>query len=62
MGILRKLLEEQEQHFQNDKEGAQKLLTVGGSPAPKQEKADRVAATTALVSALLNFDESITQR
>lgn len=60
--ILTRLLEEQRAHFSNAPGDAGKLLAMGASPPTEGENKVELAAITALVSTLLNFDECITKR
>lgn len=60
--LLRQLLIEQNNHFTAHPEEAKKLVAVGDSAAASGEKSPRIAAVTALVSTLMNFDECITKR
>ncbi len=61
-GLLKQLLEEQGEHFASDPEAATKLIAIGDSAVAKTDNAPRIAAVTALVSTLMNFDECITRR
>ncbi|MEM7699952.1 MAG: DUF1553 domain-containing protein, partial [Verrucomicrobiota bacterium] len=60
--ILGQLLTEQDSLFRDDPSAASELLAVGDSSAHEPADPSRVAAVTVLVSALFNFDESITKR
>ncbi len=60
--ILRRLIDEQEQHFTSHIAEASSLISIGESPAPETENAARLAAISTLVSTVMNFDECITKR
>ncbi|MEM6916775.1 MAG: DUF1553 domain-containing protein, partial [Verrucomicrobiota bacterium] len=60
--LLNQLLQEQGELFTSAPEAAAKLVAVGDSAPGDPERASRIAAVTALVSTLLNFDETITRR
>ncbi|MDF1658415.1 MAG: DUF1553 domain-containing protein [Verrucomicrobiales bacterium] len=60
--LLTQLLVEQSDHFTAHPEEAKKLIAIGDSPAVNGENSPRIAAVTALVSTLMNFDECITKR
>ncbi|MEM9016818.1 MAG: DUF1553 domain-containing protein, partial [Verrucomicrobiota bacterium] len=60
--LMTQLLKEQSEHFSSQPEAAAKLIAVGNSPSTNSNDAPRIAAVTALVSTLLNFDECITRR
>ncbi len=60
--ILRQLLLEQEAHFSEHIESAKSLLATGASAPLKTENPAHLAAVTALISTVMNFDECITKR
>lgn len=60
--ILEKLLSDEMAHFAAQPDAAKQLVENGASPPPPSENAPRIAAVTALVSTLFNFDECITKR
>jgi hypothetical protein len=59
--LLFALLAKQQQEYQQDKTAAQKLLSVGASPLPKNIDKAELAAWTALARVLLNLHETITR-
>ena len=60
--VLRRLYEEQFESFRADEDGAAALLKVGESISDPALNKSELAATTALASAILNFDEAIHKR
>jgi len=62
VGILQGLFAEQRERFTKNGEAAQKLLKTGESKADATLDAADVAATTMLVSTLMNFDEFVMKR
>lgn len=60
--LLNQLVKEQSEHFAAQPAAAAKLISIGSSEAGSEENASRIAALTALVSTLMNFDECITKR
>jgi hypothetical protein len=62
LAILRRLYNEQLDSFRADEDGAAALLKVGESKSDPALNKSELAATTALASALLNFDEAIQKR
>ncbi len=62
LAVLRKLYDEQLALFRAQKENSEALAKVGESPADKSLDTAEVAASTALASAILNFDEAILKR
>jgi hypothetical protein len=62
LAVLCKLYEEQLVLFRAQKENGEALGKVGESPAEKTLDSAEVAASTALASAILNFDEAILKR
>lgn len=60
--IVEKLLTEQQTHFEKVPEQAMEVISAGDSAAPEAGSPAEIAAVTALISTLLNFDECITQR
>jgi len=60
-GVARKLYETQRAKFVQDAEATKKLLSVGESPRNEQLDAAELAAWTAVASALLNLDETVTK-
>jgi hypothetical protein len=62
LGVLRRLYEEQLASFRADAPGAEALLKVGEAKFdPRLDRAE-LAATSALASAILNFDEAVLKR
>ena len=57
--VLEKALDKFLARYQKDPEAAKKLISVGESPAPKQEKPEELAAYTMVASLLLNLDETL---
>jgi hypothetical protein len=57
--VLERALEKFQARFQKDPEAAQKLIKVGESAAPKDEKPAELAAYTMVASLLLNLDEAL---
>jgi len=62
LAVLRRLYDEQLNTFRADEEGAASLLKVGESKSDPALNKTELAATTALASAILNFDEAIQKR
>ena len=62
MKILNQLFAEQEQLFVANTESATKLLATGASSWDQTLPRAEFAATTTLVSALMNLDEFIVER
>jgi hypothetical protein len=62
MKILHRLLAQQRQHFEADRNAAQALVAQGESPAGRDCDPVEMAAWTATAHALLNLDEVITRR
>lgn len=60
--ILKQLLQEQQTHFTENPADASQLLAIGSSAPPDAAQTPRIAAVTALVSALFNFDECVSKR
>lgn len=60
--ILESLYEEQKARFAKNAEAAQKLIKTGDSKPDTTLEASDVAATTMLVSTLMNFDEFVMKR
>jgi hypothetical protein len=60
--ILEQLLQEQQTHFTENPADASQLLAIGSSAPPDASQAPRIAAVTALVSALFNYDECVSKR
>jgi hypothetical protein len=59
--VLQETLAAQRARYQADPEAAQKLITVGESPAPKDAVATDLAAYTMMANLLLNLDEAVTK-
>jgi hypothetical protein len=59
---LRRLLAQQRARFAQDREGAQRLLAVGASPAGRDGDPIEHAAWSTVGHALLNLDEAIVRR
>ncbi len=59
--LLTTLLERQTAEYQKDKSAAEKLLTEGQSPAPKDLDAPTLAAWTSIARTILNLHETITR-
>ncbi|MEO7297029.1 MAG: PSD1 and planctomycete cytochrome C domain-containing protein [Verrucomicrobiota bacterium] len=57
--ILKEALTKHLVKYQSDKEAAQKLISVGESPASKNVDASELAAYTMVASLLLNLDETL---
>ena len=57
--VLERALEKFEARYQKDPEAAKKLISVGESAAPKDEKPAELAAYTMVASLLLNLDETL---
>ena len=62
LAVLRRLYQEQLDSFRADVDGAAALLKVGESTSDPTLDKPELAATTALASAILNFDEAIQKR
>ncbi len=60
--VLRQLLAEQKSFYVKDAEAAKKILSTGESKWDESLPLADCAATTMLVSAIMNFDEFVTQR
>ncbi|MHB1308717.1 MAG: DUF1553 domain-containing protein, partial [Limisphaerales bacterium] len=60
--VLRQLYDEQQRLFTTDPAAADRLLTVGETPPNASLPATDLAATTLLVSAVMNFDEFVMKR
>ncbi|MEM1297066.1 MAG: DUF1553 domain-containing protein, partial [Verrucomicrobiota bacterium] len=60
--ILTSLLTEQLAEFSAKPDHAAEFLTAGAKPPSKVHDLAKLAATTVLVSTLMNFDESYTKR
>ncbi len=60
--VLRQLLAEQKSFYVKDAEAAKKILATGESKWDESLPQADFAATTMLVSAIMNFDEFVTQR
>jgi hypothetical protein len=60
--ILAQLFTEQREEFKFDAEGAKKLLSTGASKWDETLPVAEFAAMTALVNAIMNFDEFVVQR
>lgn len=60
--ISRQVYEEQHRFFEQHPEGAEELLKVGSAPREEGLPAVDVAATTMLVSAVMNLDEFVVSR
>lgn len=56
-GVLRRLLDSQRAYYSDVPEEAQKLLSIGESPAPPTGEAPEVAAWTAVTRSILNLHE-----
>jgi hypothetical protein len=59
--VLLKLLAEQTQRYQSDRDAATKLLSVGESPRNESLDVAELAAWTMVASAILNLDETVTR-
>jgi len=59
--VLQTLYDAQWKKFKADPAAAQKLLTVGESPADRQLDASELATWTVIANALLNTDEAVTK-
>jgi hypothetical protein len=59
--VLQRIYEQQFHNFQQDKEAAKGLVSVGESPKPKDLEDSELAAWTAIGNILLNLDETITK-
>jgi hypothetical protein len=57
--VLESALAKFQAKYQKNPEAAQKLIKVGESPAPKDERPAELAAYTMLASLLLNLDETL---
>jgi hypothetical protein len=60
--VLRKLYDEQHEHFGKAPEEAKALLSVGEVPRDEELDATDLAATAMVVRLLFNFDECVTKR
>ncbi len=60
--VLVRMFDGQEALFATDPSGAEAFLGVGSAPRPADLPAVRLAAATAVASAVLNHDEFVTQR
>jgi len=60
--VLRKLYNEQLALFRTEKESAEALVKSGDVTLDKSLDPAELAASTALASAILNFDEAILKR
>ncbi len=58
---LTALYEKHLEKYKGDRDGAQKLLKVGDSPAPKEMDAGELAAWTSVARTILNLHETITR-
>ncbi|MEW6158362.1 MAG: DUF1553 domain-containing protein, partial [Verrucomicrobiota bacterium] len=61
LAILRRTLDQQLKHFENDRDGANAFLSVGESPRPPDANVTELAAYTAVANVLLNLNETITK-
>jgi hypothetical protein len=59
--VLQRIYEQQFHNFQQDKEAAKGLVSVGESPRPENLDDGELAAWTAMANVLLNLDETITK-
>jgi hypothetical protein len=62
LATLLRLFEQQQQRFSADRAAAQQLLAVGESPLGRDGDPVQMAALTVVAHALLNLDETITNR
>ena len=62
LAIVSELFESQLAYFQEDSTRAKKYLAVGESRAPSPLDSNRLAATSAVIGTLMNFDESVMKR
>jgi hypothetical protein len=62
IAVLRKLFDEQKSLFAKDMDAAEKFLNTGESPWDKSLPHAEFAATTTLVSAVMNLDEFVVER
>jgi len=62
LGILRRLFDEQRTFYAQESDSAEKLLATGESARDQSLSRAEFAATTMLVSALMNFDEFVMER
>jgi hypothetical protein len=62
VSVLKRLLEEQEAHFQKDLAAAERLLKVGEKPVPGEHPPAQLAAATVLAQLLFNHDEAVMRR
>jgi hypothetical protein len=60
--ILRRLYEEQLEHFTANPDLATELLKTGDAPSPGDSDPSQVAAITVLVNSIMNLDESVRNR
>jgi hypothetical protein len=58
---LRQLLADHRHEYQQDRAGAQALITLGESPADPAIEPAELAAWTIIASTLLNLDETVTK-
>jgi hypothetical protein len=59
--ILRRTLDNQLQHYQQNPKSAEALLRVGESPRDENVSAAELAAYTIVASVILNLDEVVTK-
>ena len=62
LGILRRLFDEQRTFYAKESDAADKLLATGESARDQSLPRADFAATTMLVSAVMNFDEFVMER
>jgi hypothetical protein len=62
IGVLRQLLKGRLSEFQQNRQAAIKLVSVGESPRDKSLDVAELAAWTTVASAILNLDETITKQ
>ena len=62
MGVLLKLFQEQHDYYQARPKEAEALLSQGDRPRNKDLRPEELAATTLLVSSLMNHDEFSNKR
>ncbi len=62
LAVLRELLKKQRDYFSQDTKRTKDFLSVGDAPADATIDPVRLAATTVVISTLMNFDECVMKR
>ena len=60
--VLQELYQSQLDYFSADEQRVKSFLAVGDAPANQKCEPTRLAATTVVISTLLNYDESVMKR